>query len=230
MEKQTVLETIVLKHGGHKSAEDGMCLLEAVAYVAGEPFGDRPQCVDTVLGAYGRAVNDFMTDNARQLLVPLIPKLIGTVGDHTLSLRRAMLICDGTIRQILPLAFEGIGLVDVASTLRNLAEVKDESSASAARSAASAAWSAARSAASAADSAADSAAGAAWSAASAADSAAYNAAWSAASAASAAWSAASAAWSAASAASAAWSAASAVRKPIIDALVSIFSAAIEIKS
>ena len=188
MEKQTVLETIVLKHGGHKSAEDGMCLLEAVAYVAGEPFGDRPQCVDTVLGAYGRAVNDFMTDNARQLLVPLIPKLIGTVGDHTLSLRRAMLICDGTIRQILPLAFEGIGLVDVASTLRNLAEVKDESSASAARSAASAAWSAARSAASAADSAADSAAGAAW------------------------------------------SAASAVRKPIIDALVSIFSAAIEIKS
>jgi hypothetical protein len=137
---------INLKKGGHKSAEEGMCLLEAVSYVAGEPFSDHPPCVDPVLGAYGRTVNDWMTDEERQLLVPLIPKLVGTACDHTVSLRRAMLICDGTVRQILPLAFDPI-LPDVAAKLRALDQVQDEASAWAAESAAASARSAAASAA-----------------------------------------------------------------------------------
>ncbi len=211
------LENLILKHGGHKSADEGLCLLEAVAYVAGEPHSDRPACTDPVLGAFGRAVNDFMTGDERQLLVPIVHKLVGTACDHTVSLRRAMMICDGVVRQILPLAFDGIA-PDVAEMLRDLQPVTDEATASAARSAA--------------ESAAESARSAAWSAAESAESAAWSA-WSAAR--SAAWSAESAesaesaAWSARSAWSAAESAAESARKAIIDALVQIFNAALEIK-
>jgi hypothetical protein len=200
------LEGLTLQRGSHVTAEAGMCLLEAVSYIAGEPFGDHPACVDSVLGAFGRAVNDFMSGDERQLLVPLIPKLLNTAGDHKLSLRRAMRICDGTVRQILPIAFDAI-LPEEAKKLRDLPAIDSGSAAESAASAAIAAWSAAESAAS----AAIAAASAARSAASAAESAAESAASAAASAAesaaeSAAWSAArSAARSAAE--SAAWSAA-----------------------
>jgi hypothetical protein len=198
--KNQLPEDFKLAHGAHNAPEQGMCLLEAVSYVAGEPFTDRPQCVDPVLGAFGRALNDNMLNAERQKLLPLIPLMLDTRVDDTVSLRRAMLLCDGVIRQILPNILEQIGLPAVAGNLRGLAEVKDAASASAASAAANAAASAAWSAESAAESAA---ASAAWSAESAAESAA-NAARAAASAAtSAAWSAARSAESAASAAASA---------------------------
>ncbi len=203
-----------LKKGSHQTADE-LCLLEAVAFITGLPHSDHPECTDPVLGAYGRVVNDFMTDEERQQLVPLIPKLVGTNVGHEVSLRRAMLLCDATIRQILPITFESIGLTEVANTLRNLDEVKDTASAWSAASAASAAWSAARSAA---WSAARSAESAARSAESAARSAAWSAAWSAASAES--------AESAESAASAAWSV---TRRPVVEALLKAFNAAIEVQ-
>lgn len=35
---------IVLKYGDHASREDGMCIMEAVAYVAGGPHSASPVC------------------------------------------------------------------------------------------------------------------------------------------------------------------------------------------
>ena len=142
---------IALKSGGHQKREDGMCLMEAVAFLAGEPHSDHPACADSVLGAFGRVLNDAMTDEERVLLAPLASKLIGTAGGPELSLRRAMLLCDGVVRQIVPIVLEGVGLADRARALRDLKEITDQESAiaawsaarSAARSAASAAWSAA---------------------------------------------------------------------------------------
>jgi hypothetical protein len=170
------MEQIILKRGAHKSAEEGMCLLEAVAFVAGEPHSDHPACTDPVLGAFGRAVNDWLTDEERQRLAPLVPKLVGTAGDHTLSLRRAMLLTDAVVRQIVPIAFDACGLGEEATKLRELAQVQDGGSA---ESAESAARSASASAESAARSASASAAWSAWSASSAASSAAAWSAWSA---------------------------------------------------
>src|SRR5688500_16148045 len=56
------LEEITLSAGAHKSPEQGMCLLEAVAYVAGEPFSDHPKCVSPVIAAFGRRWNDDLDD------------------------------------------------------------------------------------------------------------------------------------------------------------------------
>ena len=63
---------ITLESGSHGSRAAGLCLLEAVAYFAGERHTDRPQCTCRVLGAYGRALNDRLMDEERQLLRPLI--------------------------------------------------------------------------------------------------------------------------------------------------------------
>jgi hypothetical protein len=73
---------ITLTEGAHASPEDGVCLLEAVAVFAGGEFTDSPDCVSPVLAAYGRELNDMLPDKQRQQLIPLIPKLIGTVDDE----------------------------------------------------------------------------------------------------------------------------------------------------
>ena len=36
------IEKLVLYPGGHSSLEEGCCVMEAVAFVAGEPWSDRP--------------------------------------------------------------------------------------------------------------------------------------------------------------------------------------------
>jgi hypothetical protein len=57
-----------------------MCLLEAAAYVAGEPWSDSPECVSPVLAAFGRSWNDALDDENRQMLKPFIPRLVGTAA------------------------------------------------------------------------------------------------------------------------------------------------------
>ena len=54
------------------------CVMEAVAYVAGEEWSDHPECASTVISAFLRSWNDSLSDEDRQMLKPLIPKLVGT--------------------------------------------------------------------------------------------------------------------------------------------------------
>ncbi len=39
------LDDITLRSGAHSSREDGMCLMEAVSFYAGEKHSDHPTCV-----------------------------------------------------------------------------------------------------------------------------------------------------------------------------------------
>jgi hypothetical protein len=121
-----------LAKGSHRDRNQGVCLMEAVAWFADLPHTDRPVCVDPVLGAFGRVLNDRFTDAERQQLVDLIPQLVGTAGDQNLSRRRAYLLVDRVIRQILPLVY-GDRWPEHAKAMRDLAEVKDADSAQAAR-------------------------------------------------------------------------------------------------
>jgi hypothetical protein len=204
------LETLVVEKGSHEG-EDGFCVMEAVAYVAGEEHTDTPKCASEVIGSFLRSWNDSLNDKDRQLLKPYVLKLVGTVASKEIEVARARLAQDWYVRVFTPTWLELAGLSDHAETLRKLNKITSDKDITDAQPALLAARSAAESAArSAARSAAESAAwSAAWSAArsaawSAAESAARSAARSAAE--SAAWS---AAWSAARSAaeSAAWSAA-----------------------
>jgi hypothetical protein len=114
-----------LKAGAHK-ARDAMCIMEAVAFVAREPWSDSPACASKVIGAFLRAWNDAMDDDTRdRLLRPLIQRLIGTAGDDKLENRRATIAADWLVRVHTPAWLRLAGLTAHADALSALHEITD---------------------------------------------------------------------------------------------------------
>lgn len=57
----------------------GVCVMEAVAYITGQPHTDHPICVSAVITSFLMDVNDSTDDaKARNALKRVIPKIIGT--------------------------------------------------------------------------------------------------------------------------------------------------------
>lgn len=88
-----------LRSGYHRDPRNGLCLMEAVAWLAREPHTDTPLCVDPLLTGFGVLVNDMVSPDTRQeRLKPLIPALIGTRGDGYVRKREQQaaifLLCD----------------------------------------------------------------------------------------------------------------------------------------
>jgi hypothetical protein len=168
------LDTLTLAHGAHKDRSNGLCLLEAVAWWAGEDHTDHPACVSPVLGQFGRNLNDVLPNGKRQELRQFIPGLPGTAGDG-LDERRGYLALDWLVRTYLPGFLVLVpSLAGHVTAVRELAPISGMTAARRAgpvvRAAGDAAWAAARAAAGdAAWAAAGAAAGdAAWAAAGAA--------------------------------------------------------------
>ncbi len=221
------LDTIILAKGAHDPTEGAMCAMEAVAYIAGEPWSDHPQCVSPVIAAFMRLWNDALPDDDRtRLLRPLLPLVVGTRTTATDEGTRAWMVADWLVRVHTPAWLRLAGLADHAQTLESCASFVDAATVCAEQPKIAAAGAAARAAARAAAGAAAWAAAraAAWAAArDAAGAAAGAAAWAAAR--DAAWAAArdaagAAAWAAAGAAArdAAGAAASAALAPTVAAL------------
>ena len=159
-ERLAVLDTVELKHGAHNSFTDGMCIMEAASWIAGEPFSDHPECVSPVIGAFLRNWNDQLDAPGRQALKWLIPLTIGTADTH--DEERGWMAVDWLIRVHTPAWLELAGVKDSAAALRALRPLQDlaalnasrptinaaRSAAAAARAAAwAAAWDATRAAA-----------------------------------------------------------------------------------
>ena len=68
-----------LSKGKHGPNEKEMCAMELVSFMERLPHSDSPPCTCPVLAAYVRAINDRMDDNTRQLLLPYLSRLVGTV-------------------------------------------------------------------------------------------------------------------------------------------------------
>ena len=118
------LDTIQLAKGGHRNPDHGLCLMEAVAYIRGIEHTDHPPCVSTVLGTYGRALNDVLPDDRRQELKPFIPQLPGTADDG-LDEARSYLALDWLIRTYTPAWLDLAGLSEEARSLRELRRIVD---------------------------------------------------------------------------------------------------------
>lgn len=69
-----------LSHGKHKNPAEGACIMEMVAFLAGEVHTDHPQCVHPYLITFGINVNDFVSDDNRNRLALLIPIFMNTTG------------------------------------------------------------------------------------------------------------------------------------------------------
>ncbi|WP_370372923.1 hypothetical protein [Henriciella pelagia] len=133
-----------LREGAGGDYKNGLCFMEAVSWLASEGATDRPECACPVLGKFAIALNDRMDSASRQKLLPLVLPMTGTRSpDH--EQMRAEYIVLRVIREIVPVAFDAVGLPDHAKAMR---EAKDLfAAAKAAKAAAKAAYAAAYSAA-----------------------------------------------------------------------------------
>jgi hypothetical protein len=117
------LESLHLEVGSHTKASHQMCVMEAVAFVAGEPWSDSPECASPVIAAFLRSYNDSVSDEVRQTLKAYIPRLIGTRGSAALEERRGLIAADWLVRVHTPAWLRLAGLTAQADALASLPEI-----------------------------------------------------------------------------------------------------------
>lgn len=118
---QSPIDQHPLRRGAHPSRDDGMCAMEMVAWLAGEAHTDEPGCACPVIGAFVRACNDAMSDDARnRWLRPLVPQLVDTRASAAIERARGYAVIDGLVRTLLPAALRRQQRDDVANLLADL--------------------------------------------------------------------------------------------------------------
>jgi hypothetical protein len=89
-----------LRRGAGGDYKNGLCFMEAAAWLAGEEATDKPECACPVLGTYGILINDHMSDATRQKLLPLAYEMAGT-RDQASEEKREKFLAKHTRRMIL---------------------------------------------------------------------------------------------------------------------------------
>jgi len=121
-----LIDQYPLRRGAHPTRDDGMCAMEMVAWLAGEPHGDEPGCTCPVLAAFVRASNDALSDAARtRLLRPLVPLLVNTRSSAAREAARGLLVVDMLVRQLVPTWLRRHRRHDDARLLEHLGPVVD---------------------------------------------------------------------------------------------------------
>ena len=80
--QQVNLKEVTLGQGSHETREEGVCLMELVAWLAGEQHSHFPACTSPALADYATFANDHLPDGPRQRLINLAPRLVGTSCPH----------------------------------------------------------------------------------------------------------------------------------------------------
>ncbi len=119
------LDTLTLSRGGHQAGGGEFCVMEAVAFIAGEPWTDHPKCASRVIGAFMRSWNDSLDDDQRQMLKPYVLRLAGTAGTPDQEDRRAFMAADWAVRTYTPVFLRLAGLTDDADALERLPAIVD---------------------------------------------------------------------------------------------------------
>jgi hypothetical protein len=93
------LAGLKLEKGSHEETDRAYCVMEAVAYIAGEPHSDHPKCASKVLTTFCMRWNDALPDEDRQILKPFVPRLVGTAGSAELERIRGYMAADWVSRR-----------------------------------------------------------------------------------------------------------------------------------
>ena len=117
------LDTLVLDANSHHPGSDRMCVMEAVAMLAGEEWSDHPQCASPVIGAFLRSWNDSLPDDDRQQLKQYIPRLINSRGTEDQETERSWLATDWLVRVQAPAWLRLAGLTEQADMLASMQPV-----------------------------------------------------------------------------------------------------------
>ncbi len=108
--------------------------MEAVSYVAGEPWSDNPACACPVISELLRTWNDDLPTDADRdrLLRPLIPRLVGSRSTPEVEARRSWLAMDWLVRTHAPAWLRLVpALVPHAAALTDLPPIMDAQTATA---------------------------------------------------------------------------------------------------
>jgi hypothetical protein len=119
------LDNLFLGRGSHKDIDDGCCLMEAVSFVAGEPWSDHPKCASPVIGAFMRRWQDDLGDDPRQTLKPYVPRLVGSKGSDEIEQQRGWMCATWLIRHHLPTWLRAAGLEEQAAAVETLPDLTD---------------------------------------------------------------------------------------------------------
>ena len=122
-ERLTTVMSLKLRSGSHTSLERGACIMEAVAYVAGEPWSDSPECACPAVASFLRAWNDGLDAERRQDLKRYIPLLVGSKGSEAIAERRALMAADWLVRTHTVAWLRLAGLNTQADALAGLPEI-----------------------------------------------------------------------------------------------------------
>ena len=126
------LNAVRLGRGAHPLRENptgdrDMCIMEAVALFAGEPWSDRPKCACPVVSGFLRLWNDRLPEKQRdRLLAPSVwvPKLINSRQNPDIEAQRTCLLLDWLVRTYAPAWLDLVpSLADEAAILRGLPEI-----------------------------------------------------------------------------------------------------------
>lgn len=109
-----------------------MCIMETVAFVAGERWTDRPACASPLISFFFRCWQDTLCTEDRDRLLPAavwVPRLVGSVADKGIEERRAHLLWDWLTRDYTPAWLSAHPATSrYADTLRRLSPIVDEES------------------------------------------------------------------------------------------------------
>ena len=117
------LDAITLARGAHDRRTDGVCVMEAVAWWAGEDHSDRPECVSPVIGAFLRSWNDALPDGDRQQLRRWVPEVVGTNAGPAVDAELSWIALDWLVRVHTPAWLRLAGLIEQAALLTDMAEI-----------------------------------------------------------------------------------------------------------
>jgi hypothetical protein len=74
--------------------------MELASVLAGERWSDHPLCTHPLLAELAREVNDGTSDAGRQQLAPMIPSVVGRLGDDRTWLTVAVAVAASTILDV----------------------------------------------------------------------------------------------------------------------------------
>lgn len=92
MDRAFALDVFDISQGHHALQQEGMCAMEAVAWVAGLEHSDRPPCTSPVIASFVRELNDRIPTHRLQEIKDTLPLLINTHKSSAESRRRDFLL------------------------------------------------------------------------------------------------------------------------------------------
>ncbi len=104
---QRLYDSISLVPRVGSRADNELCVMSLVALLAGENHTDRPKVACPVLATFAIKVNDSIDCDARQMLKPFAPRIIGTRDGK--ARQRALVLVNAILGEVLPRRAQDFG-------------------------------------------------------------------------------------------------------------------------